>query len=152
MKSNEPSANGIAATFPRRKSMLTPACRAFSLAISTSVRLMSRPVIRKPPSFASSMAKNPGPGATSSTSQPPADAPPRSSPDGGNLPCRSASCAIPPGEPSLHSCPLVRFPICRVHGLLLTKKPDTILTMQYLRNAGISCQHRLPKNRTGVTS
>ena len=56
-RSNDPSANGIAATSPCRKSTVTPARRAFSLAISTNVRLMSMAVTPRGPGRASSIAK-----------------------------------------------------------------------------------------------
>jgi hypothetical protein len=52
---------------PCWKSTSTPTSAAFFAAIFTNVLLMSRPVIAKGPSFASSMQKYPGPGATSST-------------------------------------------------------------------------------------
>ena len=67
-KSKDSSGNGMADAFPNRKAILTPAVRAFCEAISMKVRLMSRPVMWKVPSFASSIEKYPGPGATSSTS------------------------------------------------------------------------------------
>src|SRR5919199_409840 len=55
---------------PCWKSTLTPSCRALSLAIPTNVWLMSSPVTWNRPSRAISIAKYPGPGATSSTLAP----------------------------------------------------------------------------------
>jgi|HubBroStandDraft_4_1064222.scaffolds.fasta_scaffold31348_3 hypothetical protein len=42
MKSNDSPAKGTADAFPKRKSIFTPAFRAFSVAILTNVRLMSK--------------------------------------------------------------------------------------------------------------
>lgn len=57
--------NGIAEALPQRKSTLTFDAMAFARAISTKVWLMSKPVTSYSPSFASSIAKYPGPGARS---------------------------------------------------------------------------------------
>src|SRR5207253_11362031 len=64
-ESKHPSGKDIADASPRQKSIFTPTLRALSVAIRTSVRLMSRPMTLYFRSFTNSMTKNPGPGATS---------------------------------------------------------------------------------------
>src|ERR1700722_2010567 len=67
IRSKESGSNGMAAASPWRKATRTPARSACSPAICTKVRLLSSPVTRLMPSLAISMARYPGPGATSST-------------------------------------------------------------------------------------
>src|SRR5438552_10065228 len=65
MKSKEFSSNGIEAASPCRNVTSTPTCFALSAAMRTKEWLMSSPTIWCRPRFASSIARYPGPGATS---------------------------------------------------------------------------------------